>query len=48
MAQPEALLDPDVLSTGASALTHGLSVVTNNEDHFKRIPCVEVLDWLRP
>jgi Predicted nucleic acid-binding protein, contains PIN domain len=39
--------DADVL-IAASALVHGLAVVTNNEDHFRRIPGLAVENWLRP
>jgi predicted nucleic acid-binding protein len=45
MPLPRALLDTDTLS--ASALVHGLALVTNNEDHFRRIPGVVVENWLR-
>lgn len=38
--------DADVL-IAASALVHGLAVVTNNEGHFKRIPGHQVENWLR-
>ena len=43
----ELVGDADIL-IGASALVHGLVVVTNNEDHFKRIPGVKVENWLKP
>ena len=43
----EPIGDADIL-IGASALAHGLTVVTNNEDHFKRIPGLQVANWLRP
>jgi tRNA(fMet)-specific endonuclease VapC len=43
----EPIGDADIL-IGASALAHGISVVTNNEDHFRRIPGLKVLNWLRP
>jgi tRNA(fMet)-specific endonuclease VapC len=39
--------DADIL-IGASALTHGFGVVTNNEAHFKRIEGLHVDNWLRP
>jgi tRNA(fMet)-specific endonuclease VapC len=38
--------DADIL-IGASALVHGLAVVTNNESHFARIPGLQVENWLR-
>ena len=38
--------DADILIF-ASALTHGLAVVTNNEAHFQRIPGLRVANWLR-
>jgi tRNA(fMet)-specific endonuclease VapC len=42
----EPIGDADIL-IGASALTEGLAVVTNNEDHFRRIPGLHVQNWLR-
>lgn len=39
--------DADIL-IGASALTHGFGVVTNNEAHFRRIEGLHVDNWLRP
>ena len=38
--------DADIL-IAASALVHELTLVTNNEDHFRRIPGVVVENWLR-
>lgn len=38
--------DADIL-IAASALVHGLSVVTNNEQHFRRIPGLVLENWLR-
>lgn len=38
--------DADIL-IAASALVHGLSVVTNNEQHFSRIPGLVLENWLR-
>ena len=38
--------DADIL-IGASALTHGFGVVTNNEAHFRRIEGLHVDNWLR-
>jgi len=43
----EPIGDADIL-IAASALEHGLVVVTNNEDHFRRIPGLQVANWLRP
>lgn len=37
----------DVL-IGASALSRGLTVVTHNLNHFRRIPGLKVEDWLIP
>jgi tRNA(fMet)-specific endonuclease VapC len=37
--------DADIL-IAASALEHGLTVITNNEDHFRRIPGLTVDNWL--
>jgi len=42
----EPIGDADILIS-ASALVHGLVVVTNNEDHFRRIPGLEVENWLK-
>ena len=42
----EPIGDADIL-IGASALVHGLVLVTNNEDHFKRIPGLQIGNWLR-
>lgn len=42
----EPIGDADIL-IGASALAHGLTVVTNNEDHFRRIPGLVVENWLK-
>ena len=39
--------DADIL-IGASALTHGFGVVTNNEAHFRRIEGLQVDNWMRP
>jgi tRNA(fMet)-specific endonuclease VapC len=39
--------DADTL-IGASALIHGLVVVTNNEAHFERIPGLQIENWLKP
>lgn len=37
--------DADIL-IAASALVHGLAVVTNNEAHFRRIPDLVVENWV--
>jgi tRNA(fMet)-specific endonuclease VapC len=42
----EPIGDADIL-IGASAQVHGLVVVTNNEDHFSRIPGLEVENWIK-
>ena len=42
----EPIGDADIL-IGASALVEGLIVVTNNEDHFRRIPGLDVDNWLK-
>lgn len=39
--------DADIL-IAASALAHGMSLVTNNEEHFKRIDGLHVENWLKP
>ena len=36
--------DADIL-IAATALVHGLGVVTNNQDHFKRVPGLSVGTW---
>lgn len=43
----EPIGDADIL-IAASALVHGLTVVTNNEDHFRRISGLDVENWFRP
>ena len=45
-ARGEPIGDADIL-IGASALVHGLVLVTNNEDHFKRIPGLQIDNWVR-
>jgi tRNA(fMet)-specific endonuclease VapC len=42
----ELVGDADIL-IGASALVCGLAIVTNNEDHFNRIPGLVVENWQR-
>lgn len=42
----ELIGDADIL-IAASALVHGLGVVTNNEDHFQRISGLQVGNWLK-
>lgn len=43
--QGEMIGDADIL-IGATAIVHGLSVVTNNTKHFSRIPDLEIANWL--
>jgi tRNA(fMet)-specific endonuclease VapC len=43
----EPIGDADIL-IAASALVHGLALVTNNEAHFNRIAGLVVENWLRP
>lgn len=43
----EPIGDADIL-IAASELIHGLAVITNNEDHFRRVPGLRVENWLRP
>lgn len=38
--------DADIL-IAATAMVHGLGVVTNNEDHFRRIDALRVENWLK-
>ncbi len=38
--------DADIL-IGATALANGLSIVTNNEKHFRRIPGLQIENWLK-
>jgi predicted nucleic acid-binding protein len=37
--------DADIL-IAATAITHGLAVVTNNEAHFRRIQSLPIENWL--
>ncbi len=41
----ELIGDADIL-IAATAISHGLAVVTNNEAHFRRIGNLRVLNWL--
>ena len=43
--QGRLIPDADLL-IGSTALVHGLAVATNNEDDFKRIPGLRVVNWL--
>lgn len=43
----EPIGDADIL-IAATALVHGLALVTNNEAHFNRVPGLVVENWLRP
>jgi len=45
-ARGELIGDADIL-IAATALANGLAVVTNNEDHFRRIRDLRVENWLR-
>ena len=42
----ELIGDADIL-IAASALVHGVGIVTNNEDHFERIRGLQVENWLK-
>jgi tRNA(fMet)-specific endonuclease VapC len=42
----ELIGDADIL-IAASALEHGLGVITNNENHFRRITGLRVENWLK-
>jgi tRNA(fMet)-specific endonuclease VapC len=39
------MIDVEDVLIGATALVRGLTVVTNNRDHFQRIPHLRVEDW---
>ncbi len=39
-------IDTEDILIGATAICNGLTVVTNNVGHFKRIPNLQVEDWL--
>jgi tRNA(fMet)-specific endonuclease VapC len=41
----ELISDADIL-IAATAITHGLAVVTNNESHFRRIRSLQIVNWL--
>jgi len=41
----ELIGDADIL-IAATAITHGLAVVTNNEAHFRRIQNLQIENWL--
>ena len=45
--QGRLIPDADLL-IGSTALVHGLAIATNNEDDFRRIPGLTVVNWLRP
>jgi tRNA(fMet)-specific endonuclease VapC len=38
--------DADIL-IAASAMVHGMALVTNNEEHFRRINGLHVENWLK-
>jgi tRNA(fMet)-specific endonuclease VapC len=40
-------IDEFDLLIGATSVTHGLIMVTNNTDHFKRINKIELEDWTK-
>lgn len=42
----ELIRDADIL-IAATAITHGLAAVTNNEAHFRRIRDLQVVNWLK-
>ncbi len=44
--QGRRLDDPD-LRIAATALAHGLTLITGNEKHFARVPELRVENWLR-
>jgi len=41
----ELISDADIL-IAATAMVNGLAVVTNNEDHFRRIRDLQIENWL--
>jgi tRNA(fMet)-specific endonuclease VapC len=41
----ELIGDADIL-IAASALENGFAIVTNNQEHFKRIKILEVINWV--
>lgn len=40
-------IDDFDLLIGATAVTYGLTMVTNNTDHFKRIDGIDIEDWTK-
>lgn len=40
-------IDDFDLLIGVTAVTHGLAMVTNNTDHFKRIDRIDLEDWTK-
>ena len=40
-------IDDFDLLIGAASVTHGLTMVTNNTDHFNRINGIELKDWTK-
>ena len=42
----ELVSDADIL-IAATAIVHGLAIVTNNEAHFRRIRDMQIMNWLR-
>jgi tRNA(fMet)-specific endonuclease VapC len=41
-------LSPIDLLVAATALEHGLSLVSHNLQHFSRVPSLSVIDWMVP
>jgi len=39
------IVDDFDLLIGATALSHGYRIVTNNADHFKKIPDLKIVNW---
>lgn len=40
------IIDVEDILIAATALTRNLTMVTNNVDHFRRIPSLQVEDWI--
>lgn len=45
-ARGELIGDADIL-IGATALVNGVALVTDNEQHFRRVPGLRIANWLR-
>jgi tRNA(fMet)-specific endonuclease VapC len=39
-------MDADIL-IAASAIVRGMKVITNNENHFRRIPNLQIDNWMQ-